>query len=176
MAASSRCREISIALSLLCLTSCATAASPGLSPRERSQLIEQLQGARQTDLENARDVALGPDAATDYMMQADKAETAINDLKTHSNVPRSEISDALFVPPKHLTPEMRAQLIRQLQQAKALDDERWRENLGGWEPILTEDFNIQSMRATRVMNDLETDQPVPWWEIKQAMYVPNEVY
>jgi hypothetical protein len=71
---------------------------------------------------------------------------------------------------------MRAELIKQLQQAKALDDERWRENLGGWNPTLTEDFNIQSMRANRVIRDLETDRPVPWWEIKQAMYVPDEVY
>jgi hypothetical protein len=173
-----RFREISIATALLFLrlSACATAASSGMSPQERSQLIGQLQEARQTDLANAMDTSLGPVAAGDYMIQADKAEKAISDLNASSNVPSSEISDALFVPPKHLSPAMRAELIEQLQQAKALDDQRWRESLGGYEPILTEDFNIQSMRAKRVINDLETDSPVSWSEIRQAMYVPDQTY
>jgi hypothetical protein len=141
---------------------------------QRAQLIAQLQEARQTDLANARDVSLGPEAAIDYMRQADKAEKVIGDLNTGSSVSRAEISDALFVPPRHLSPEMRAELIRQLQQAKALDDERFEENLGGWNPILTEDFNIQSIRAKRVIKDLETDSPVQWWEIEQALYVPDD--
>ena len=139
-------------------------------------MIEQLQAARQTDLTNAMDTQLGPDLAGDYMIQADKAEAAINDLNRSNNVPSAEISDALFVPPKHLSPAMRADLIRQLEQAKALDDQRWHDNLGGWNPTLTEDFNIQSMRAKRVINDLETGSPVSWFQIRQAMYVPDEVY
>ena len=161
---------------VLSMSSCSTTVSATISPRERSQLIDQLQGARPTDLKNATDTALGPDAAGDYMIQADKAEAAINDLERRNDIPRSEISDALFVPPKHLSPAMRANLIEQLEHAKALDDERWRENLGGWEPILTEDYNIQSMRAKRVIKDLETGSPVSWFQIQQAMYVPDEVY
>lgn len=31
-------------------------------------------------------------------------------------------------------------------------------------------------RAKRVINDLQTDSAVPWWEIKQALYVPDEAY
>jgi hypothetical protein len=172
-----RCYELSISLSgiLLYLSSCSN-VWPTLSPRERSQLIEQLQAARQTDLTNATDTRLGPDSAGDYMIQADKAETAIDDLNRSNNIPSSEIADALFVPPKHISPEMRARLIQQLEQAKALDDQRWLENLGGWNPTLTEDFNIQSMRAKRVINDLETGSPVSWFQIRQAMYVPDEVY
>lgn len=167
---------MAISLTLLCLSSCSTATSREASPQQRSQLIEQLQEARQTDLANAEDTSLGADAAIDYMRQADKAEKAINDLNAGSSLSSSEISDALFVPPQHLSPEMRAELIKQLQLAKALDDERWHDNLGGWNPILTEDFNIQSMRAKRVINDLQTDSAVPWWEIKQALYVPDEAY
>src|SRR5215470_10732182 len=109
--------SISLAV-LLSASSCAT-GSPAISPGERTQLIEQLQEARQTDLINAKDVELGPDAAGDYMIQADKAEAAINDLEKSNNVPSSEIADALFVPPKHQAPEMRASLIQQLQHAKA---------------------------------------------------------
>jgi len=167
-------REVSIpiALSLLCLSSCAV--SPAIPPEERAQLIEQLQQARQTDLTNAMDTGLGPDAAGDYMTQAAKAETAISDLSGHSNVPRSEISDALFVPPKHLSSAQRVELIKQLEQAKALDDEIWRNHLGGYDPILTEDCNIQGMRVERVVNKLENERPVSWSEIDEAMVVPNE--
>jgi hypothetical protein len=158
------------------MSSCSTTASHSMSPRERSQLIEQLQEARQTDLKNAMYTELGPDAAGDYMIQADKAEAAINDLNRSKDVSSGEISEALFVPPKHLSPAMRADSIQQLAHAKALDDQRWRENLGGWNPTLTEDFNIQSMRADRVIKALETGSPVSWFQIRQAMYVPDEVY
>jgi hypothetical protein len=167
-----------ICLSLLCFWSCSTnvASSRGMSPQERAQLIEQLQEARQRDLINATHTELGPDAAGDYMMQAEKAQTAINDLYSHSNVSKSEISDALFVPPAHLSPTQRAELIYRLEQAKALDDQKWHNNLGGKEPLLTEDCNIQSRLAQRVISNLETGRPVPWWEINDAMYVPDEVY
>jgi hypothetical protein len=171
-----RFREFSIliTLSFLCVWSCSTADYSGTSPRERAQLIEQLQEARQTDLKNALDTSLGPDAAGDYMTQAGKAETAINDLSQHSNVPKSEISDALFVRPKHLSPAQRAELITQLEQAKARDDEIWRSHLGGWDPILTTDCTIQGTRVERVVNKLETERPVSWSEINEALYVPNE--
>lgn len=163
-----------ITLSLLCVWSCSTADPPGISPDERAQLIEQLQGARQTDLKNALDTSLGPDAAGDYMTQAGKAETAINDLSQHSDVSKSEISDALFIPPKHLSPAQRAELITQLEQAKARDDEIWRTHMGGWDPILTTDCTIQGKRVDRVLKDLETEEPVSWSEINEALYVPNE--
>lgn len=166
--------SILIGLSLLCVWSCSTADYSGISPRERAQLIEQLLEARQTDLKNALDTSLGPDAAGDYMTQAGKAETAINDLSQHSNVPKSEISDALFVPPKHLSPAQRAELITQLEQAKERDDEIWRTHMGGWDPILTTDCTIQGKRVEQVVNKLETEKPVSWSEINEAMYVPDE--
>ncbi len=169
---SSRKVSLLIALSLLSLSSCAV--SPGMPPKERAQLIEQLQDARQTDLRDAMDTGLGPAAAGDYMTQAGKAEMAISDLSEHSNVPRSEISDALFVPPKHLSSAQRVELIKQLEQAKALDDGIWRTHLGGYDPILTEDCNVQGMRIDRVVNKLETDRPVWWSLIDEAIVVPNE--
>ena len=145
-----------------------------VQPQERSDLIEQLQEARRTDLKNAMDTGLGADAAGDYMTQAGKAEAAISDLSEHSNVPRSEISDALFIPPKHLSPAQRAELIKRLERAKALDDEIYRNHLGGWDPILTEDCTVQGMRVERVVNKLETENHVSWSEINEAMWVPDE--
>jgi hypothetical protein len=165
---------IVVALSLLCLSSCSSADSSGITPQERVRLIGQLQDARQTDLKDAMDTELGPEAAGDYMTQAAKAETAIDDLNQHSNVPKSEISDALFIPPKHLSPAQRADLINHLEQAKARDDEIYRHHLGGWDPILTEDCTIQGKRVERVVKKLETDGPVSWSEIEEAMVVPNE--
>jgi len=166
--------SILITLSFLCLSACSTADSYGTSPDQRAQLIEQLQEARRTDLKNALDTSLGADAAGDYMTQAGKAETAIDDLNQHSDVPKSEISDALFVPPKHLSPAQRAELITQLEQAKVRDDQIWHNHLGGWDPILTTDCTIQGERVERVVNKLETEKSVSWSEINEAMYVPNE--
>jgi hypothetical protein len=145
-----------------------------MTPQERVQLIGELQDVRQTDLKDALDTELGPAAAGDYMTQAEKADKVINDLSDNSDVSKSEISDALFIPPKHLSAAQRTQLIGQLEQAKARDDEIYRDHLGGWDPILTEDCNIQGIRVDRVVNDLKTQRSVSWSEINQAIWVPDE--
>ena len=168
--------SIVIAFSLLVLSSCSSEEFAVVPPQERVQAIEQLQQARQTDLEDAKDISLGPIAEGDYLAQADKADSAIRDLKQHSDVPRSEVSDALFVPPKHLSPAMRAQLVKKLEQARALDDEKWRNNLGSEdENWLTLLCDIQARRATRVIKKLETGEPVSWFDINDAMTTPEEI-
>jgi len=164
---------IAVAFSLFGLSSCSTEV---LTPQERAQVIEQLEQARQTDLDDARDTSLGPTAQGDYIAQAEKADSAIRDLKEHSNVPKAEISEALFVPPRHLSPQMRAQLVEQLKQARALDDEKWRNNLGSEdEAWLTLLCDIQARRATRVIKKLEAGEPVSWYEINDAMTTPDEI-
>jgi hypothetical protein len=169
-------RSIVVAISLLGLSSCSSEELADVPPQERVQAIEQLQQARQTDLEDAKDISLGPIAEGDYLAQADKADSAIRDLKEHSDVPRSEVSDALFVPPKHISPEMRAQLVKGLERARALDDEKWRNNLGSEdENWLTLLCDIQARRATRVIKELETGEPVSWFEINDAMTTPDEI-
>ncbi len=161
-----------VAFSLFGLSSCVAS----LTPQERAQAIEHLQQARHTDLAYAMDTALGPVAQGDYLAQADNADSVIRDLKGHSDVSRSEISDALFVPPKHLSPEMRAQLVERLKQARALDDEKWRNNLGSEdEAWLTLLCDIQARRATRVIKKLETGEPASWSEINEAMTTPDEI-
>jgi len=137
-------------------------------------MIEQLQEARRTDLSDAMDPGLDPAAQGDYMTRADKAQTAIDDLSGHTNVPDSEISEALFVPPEHLSPAERALLIKHLENAKTLDDQIYRNHLGGWDPILTEDCNVQGKRVDRVVKKLEAERPVSWSEIQQAKWVPDE--
>jgi len=119
---------------------------------------------------------LGPIRQGDYLAQAEKADTAIRDLKESSSVLRSEVSDALFVPPKHLSPEMRAQLIKQLAAARALDDQKWHNNLGSEdENWLTLECDIQARKTTRVIDKLETAKPVSWFEINDAMTSPEEI-
>jgi hypothetical protein len=167
-------REVSLAIAALCLSACASAGSARMTAQERSNSIEQLQRARQTDLKDALDTELGPAAQGEYMMQAGKAGTAISDLREQQNVSRAEISDALFVPPKHLSPAERVELIKQLEQAKALDNQIYRNHLGGYDPILTEDCTVQAQRVDRVTNELETERQVSWSEIQEAMWVPNE--
>ena len=122
----------------------------------------------------AQDTELGPVELGDYMTQAGKAETAINDLSAQSDVPRSEISDALFVPPEHLSSTQRAELIKQLEQAKALDDQMWRNHQGGWDATFEQDCNVQAMRVDQVVNKLETNTPVSWSQVHEAMLVPDE--
>ena len=167
---------IAVAFSLLSLLSCSSEEFAVVAPKEREQSLVRLQQARQTDLDDAKDISLGVVAEEDYLAQAEKADSAIRDLKEQSDVPKSEVSDALFVPPKHLSPEMRAQLVQQLERARALDDEKWHNNLGSEDEVwLTLLCEIQARRATRVIKKLETLEPVSWFEIDDAMTTPEEI-
>ena len=65
--------SIVVAFSLLVLSSCSSEEFAVVPPQERVQAIEQLQQAKQTDLEDAKDISLGPIAEGDYLAQADKA-------------------------------------------------------------------------------------------------------
>ena len=161
---------------LLGLSSCSSQEYADVPPQDRAQAIAQLQQARQTDLKDANDVSLGPIAEGDYLAQADKADSAIKDLKEHQDVLQSEVTDALFVPPKHISPELRAQLVKKLEQARALDDQKWRNNLGSEdENWLTLLCDIQARKATRVIKKLETGEHVSWFEINDAMTTPDEI-
>jgi len=154
---------------------CAPAAS-GYSSSQRMERIRALEQAREQDLANAHDGSLGPTAVGEYMIQADKANEAIADLYRSGDVSQSEIADALFVPPKHLSDAERVQLIRQLEQSRDLDELQWRHHQGGREPILEEDYAVQERKAKRVIADLENKTPVSWAEINDAMQVPTNLY
>src|ERR1019366_10629184 len=75
------------------------------------------------------DPDLTPVRREDFTVKAAKADRAIKELQHGFTVSPDRIEDALDIPPRHLTPEKRVQLIHQLQQAKALDEQREQEIL-----------------------------------------------
>jgi hypothetical protein len=139
--------------------------------QDPTPLIQQLRAAKELDLSNAHDMSVGPVAAGDYMLRADRADDVISDLEHGVRVPRAEVREALFVPPKSLSETQRAELVKELQQAK------WRDNRGWWDwtrdPVIAQNFSVQEKKADRVIYELETDQPVSWHDIQEAMQVPS---
>lgn len=138
--------------------------------QEGTQLIQQLREAQQLDKSYALDVSVGPVAAGDYMLRADRAADVIDKIEHGERVSRAEIADALFVPPKSLSESERAQLVERLQQS-------WERDQRGWwdwtrDPVIAQNFNVQGKKAERVIRELETNQPVSWSEIQEAMHVP----
>ncbi len=132
--------------------------------------LERLQAAREIDLSNANDPEVGPPASGDYSLRADKAAQVMYALEHGNPVDRSEIDDALFVPPKSLSPAQRAQLINQLKYARNLDNRGWWD----WtrDPVIAQNFSVQEKKADRAIRDLETDQQLSWSEIDQGLAVP----
>jgi hypothetical protein len=142
-----------------------------------AQLIKRLQIAKELDQSEAFDSDLTPVRRADFTVQAAKADRAIKELQNGFAVEPGEIEDALDIPPRHLTPEKRRQLIHQLEQAKTLDDQREQEILIYWqddEPIERTQFEIQAARAGNVAKDLQLGESVHWSDIKQALYVPAD--
>jgi hypothetical protein len=160
-----------IACLLLAWGTWACAPTEGdLSTQEKGELIAQLRAAKELDLSRASEVRVGPVAAGDYMLRADRADDVIGELERGVDVSRSEVSAALFVPPESLSETQRNQLVQKLEQARRLDDRCWRD----WtrEPVIAENFLVQERKADRVIYELETDQPVSWHDIQEAMQVP----
>ena len=93
------------------------------------------------------------------------------DLEHGKYVDRSQIDDALFVPPKSLSLTRRAQLIAELKDARYLDDRGWWD----WtrDPVIAQDFSVQRKKANRAIKDLETDQQISWSEIDEGLQVPE---
>lgn len=164
-------RELSIATMLaLLLSACAPAAST-VSRSPNSQLILELQRAKELDQSYAVDPQVGPVASGDFSVQADKAATAIDEIEHGVEVPQSQINDALFVPPKSISPEQRIQLIRQLQVVRQLDNQGWWD----WtrDPVIAQDFAVQEKKVDRVTRELQTGQAVSWLAINEALHVPQ---
>jgi len=137
---------------------------------DRAQLIQRLRAAEALDKSLALDVSLGPVASGDYGLRADRAHDVADKLEHGVAVSPEEISDALFVPPTSLSETERAQLVRKLEQAKELDQRGWWD----WtrDPVIAQNFQVHEKKANRVIRDLETNQPVSWADIDEAMHVP----
>jgi len=144
---------------------------------QTAQVIKRLKVAKELDQSNAYDPDLTPIRREDFTVQAAKADRAIKELQHGFVVPPDEVEAALEIPPRHLTPEKRAQLIKQLQQAEALDEHRAQEILIYWEddePVERSEFDSQAKRAAKVAKDLQLGESVHWLDIKQALYVPAD--
>ena len=144
---------------------------------QNAQLIKRLQAARELAQSDAVDPDLTATRREDFTVQAARADRAIRELQHGFVVEPAEIDAALDVPPRHLTPQKRAALIQQLQQAKALDEQREQEILIYWqddEPVERNRFNVQAERAAEVAKDLQLGESVHWSDIKQALYVPAD--
>jgi hypothetical protein len=154
------------------LSACAPAESESnQSTAVRAQNLRRLQAAREMDLSNALDIAVGPVASGDYSMRAEKAEQVMNDLEHGGYMSQARINDALFVPPKTISQEQRAQLLYQLQEARALDEEGWWD----WtrDPVIAQEYSVQEIKANRAIKDLQTNQQVSWSEIDEGLQVPR---
>lgn len=136
----------------------------------RTKLIQRLLAAEELDRSRALDVSVGPVASGDYGLRADRAHDVADKLEHGVQVSPAEISSALFVPPKVLSEAERVQLVRQLEQARQLDEQGWWD----WtrDPVIAQNFQVQAKKAKRVIRDLETNQPVSWADIDEAMHVP----
>jgi hypothetical protein len=142
-----------------------------VSDAQGERTLQRLQAARKIDLSNARDPEVGPAASGDYSVRADKAAQVMYDLEHGKYVSQSQIDDAMFVPPKSLSPAQKAQLVRELKDARNLDDRGWWD----WtrDPVIAQDFSVQEKKANRAIRDLETDQQVSWSEIDEGLEVPR---
>lgn len=159
-------------LLFLLAVSCAPASSQS-SPGLLTQLTSRLEQARDLDRKNALDASIGPTLAGDYLIQEDKAQAAIDKVEGGSGISDAEITDALFVPPKQLTPGERKALIGRLQQAKDLDDRGSKETTACGIAGAHQDFNVQSDKAGQAMDKLEHGKVIGWSEIGAALEVPS---
>jgi hypothetical protein len=154
----------------LSLSACAPTES-NVSNAQGEQILQRLQAAREIDLRNARDPEVGPVASGDYSVRADKADQVMYSLEHGQYVSQSQIDDALFVPPKSLSPALKAELIHELENAKNQDNQGWWD----WtrDPVIAQDFSVQEKKAKRAIRYLETDQQISWSEIDDSLQVPR---
>lgn len=155
---------------VLSLSACAPTES-NVSNAQSERTLQRLQAAREIDLRNAKDPEVGPVASGDYSVRADKADQVMYSLEHGQYVSQSQIDDALFVPPKSLSPALKAELIHELENAKNQDNQGWWD----WtrDPVIAQDFSVQEKKAKRAIRYLETDQQISWSEIDDSLEVPR---
>ena len=155
---------------VLSFSACAPTES-NRSNAQSEQILQRLQAAREIDLSNARDPEVGPVASGDYSVRADKADEVMYDLEHGQYVSQAKMDEVLFVPPKSLSPALKAQILHKLEDAKSQDDQGWWD----WtrDPVIAQDFAVQEKKAKRAIRDLETDQQISWSEIDEGLRVPR---
>jgi hypothetical protein len=160
----------------------ASIPADNLAPKyQTSQFLDQLASAKQLDWQSALDPSVTPITRADYLDQMNKADNAIRLISHGFDVPQEELADALWTPPKAITPEAREELIQELQTAKQEDDHNeqamftyseWSTSDGGGAPVDTAAFDQQIQLVDGVIQDLEIGQGVHWSAVREALDVP----
>ena len=149
---------------------------------QTSDLIQRLNAAKKADWDAALDPSVSPVREETFLNQMNKADRASKELSHGFPVPQGEIDDALWSPPKHISPEERAQLIQELKQARQQDDQHEQNMLNdlAWSrsgaPADTVVFDERKQEVDAVVKDLEIGAPVHWTAIKQALVVLPSPY
>jgi phosphoenolpyruvate carboxylase len=147
-----------------------------------SQLLDQLASAKQLDWKYALDPSVAAVTRSDCLEQMTKAARVTELISYGFKVPRQELADALWTPPKAISPEARDQLIRQLQEAQQENNHKeqemfkyseWSAGDGGGAPADTAAFDQQMQLVDSVIKDLEIGEGVHWSAINEALYVPS---
>jgi hypothetical protein len=145
-------------------------------------LLQKLEAARSLDLQEAKDPNVSAVRHETFLNQMNKADRVIEEL-THGVIPpHSEIDDALWMPPEHLTPEERSRLIEELKRARAQDEQNEQRMLNGltWgnsaAPEDTAVFDEHKALIAGVIKNLEIGAPVHWTDIKNALATPRSSY
>ncbi len=153
------------------LFACAS-TNPASSPQQRDALITQLQAAKQTDKQNALTPGINPITQGDFMRSVSKVDEVVAKLQQGEYVSDRDLRLALTVPPKSMSPEQRQDYINQLQSARDLDRHGVQDYT--WDsPGKVEDYGVRIEMIDQAIAALRTDQPVSWWQIQQALHVPQ---
>jgi hypothetical protein len=152
------------------------------SPQVTSNLLQQLEAAKSSDWDLALDPTISSVRQETFLNHMNKADRAIKELSHGFTVPQSELDEALWIAPKHITAEKRAQLIEQLRQARQQDDHSEQRMLTGlaWSnsvaPVDTVTFDQRKAQVDAVIKNLEIGAPVHYSDINQALVVPTAPY
>ncbi len=144
--------------------------------------MRRLESAKQSDWAAANDPTVSPIRQGTFLNQMNKVDRAIEELNHGFIPPQSEINDALWSPPKHISPAERAQLIEQLKQARQQDNRNEQQMLNdlAWSrsdaPADTATFDRRKQQIDQVIKNLEIGAPVRWSAIKEALVVPASPY
>ena len=179
-------RVIPLAAFLLLLTALPALATdvqtPATAQAPQADLIGKLEAAKKADWNAALDPTISPVRQETFLNQMNKADRAIREINHGFPVSQSKMNDALWMPPEHITPVERANLIQKLKQAREQDDRNEQHMLNdlAWtdsrEPANTEIFDQRKAQVDSVVKNLEIGAPVHWTDIEQALVVVSSAY
>jgi hypothetical protein len=156
-----------ILLSTAALSACAGTQQ---TPTDQQAFISELTTAMDQDRANAR-ASRDPVEAADCANQAEAADRAIRELRNGYDISPTEMRMYLEVPPPSISDSERAQLIDQLEAAKA-KDQRMME-ISTDELVAADVYREREVDIDGLVKSLRIGDDVPWTAVQQAIYVPQ---